>query len=469
MGLSPEVVDHPDTGTNEAAKLDTEQPGSLTIEQSEAAFERARKVMPGGVSSPVRAFGAVGGTPRFIRCGEGAKVDDLDGNTYIDYVASYGPLIVGHANERVLAAISKVAGRGTTFGCPTLAEVELAETILEALPGHDMVRFVNSGTEAAMSAIRLARGATGRNKVIKCIGCYHGHVDALLVEAGSGALQHGTPSSPGVPEALVKNTLLVPYNDLEAARKAFEENPEDVACFAVEPIAGNMGLVKPAEGYLQGLRDLCDEFGAMLLFDEVMTGFRVAWGGAQTMYGVRPDLTCLGKVIGGGLPAAAYAGPREVMEQVSPTGPVYQAGTLSGNPLAMAAGMATLDILRDHGENGEEADPYDLLESAGTALEAGLLERAAKHNVPLTINRVGSMVGLYLTEQPDTPVDNFAAVMATSGETFATFFHALLDRGVMIPPSRFESWFLGLAHTPDLIDEPLDAADGAFAAVAAAR
>ncbi len=438
----------------------------LVHEQSDAAFERARRVMPGGVSSPVRAFGAVGGTPRFVRCGEGCRVQDPDDNEYVDYIASYGPLIAGHANERVLAAVSKVAGRGTTFGCPTIHEIELAETIVEALPSVDMVRFVNSGTEAAMSAIRLARAATGRDKIIKCVGCYHGHVDALLVEAGSGALQHGHPSSPGVTASIVANTLLVPFNDLEAARRAFEEHPDGVACFAVEPIAGNMGLVKPAEGYLLGLRELCDEFGALLLFDEVMTGFRVAWGGAQVLYDVRPDLTCLGKVIGGGLPAAAYAGPKHIMEMVSPTGDVYQAGTLSGNPLAMAAGMATLDILRDHGDGNDPLDPYDLLESTSATLEAGLLDLAAKHAVPLTINRVGSMVGLYLTDEPNTPVENFDAVMRTDAQRFATFFHGLLDRGVMIPPSRFESWFVGLAHTPDAIDETLAAADGALADVA---
>ena len=438
---------------------------AFDLEKSQTAFERAVKVMPGGVSSPVRAFGAVGGTPVFIKEAEGCRVTDLDGNSYVDYVASYGPLIAGHANERVLAAISKVAGRGTTYGCPTLHEVELAETILEALPGHDMVRFVNSGTEAAMSAIRLARGATGRDKLVKCVGCYHGHVDALLVEAGSGALQHGTPSSPGVTEALTRNTLLVPYNDLEAARRAFEENRGQIACFAVEPIAGNMGLVKPADGYLSGLRSLCDEFGALLLFDEVMTGFRVAWGGAQTLYGVRPDLTCLGKVIGGGLPAAAYAGPAELMGQVSPVGPVYQAGTLSGNPLAMAAGAATLDILSDRGDDGEGDDPYDLLDAAGARLEAGLLDRADAHGVPLTINRVGSMLGLYLTSAPGTPVDDFAAVTATDPKRFARFFHALLRHGVMVPPSRFESWFVGLAHDEEAIDETIDAADAAFASL----
>ena len=432
----------------------------LDLSKSHEAFERSAHVMPGGVSSPVRAFGAVGGSPVFIKEGEGCRVTDLDGNSYIDYVASYGPLIAGHANERVLAAISKAAGRGTTFGCPTLAEAELAETIVGALPGHDMVRFVNSGTEAAMSAIRLARAATGKDKIVKCVGCYHGHVDALLVEAGSGAMQHGTPSSPGVTEALTRNTLLVPYNGLEAARQVLESNQGEVACFAVEPIAGNMGLVRPAEGYLQGLRDLCNEFDVLLLFDEVMTGFRVAWGGAQTLYGVTPDLTCLGKVIGGGLPAAAYAGPRHLMEQVSPVGPVYQAGTLSGNPLAMAAGQATLDLLKG---DDEHPDPYAALDAAGAKLEAGLVEVASRHDVPMTVNRVGSMIGVYLTPEHGTPVERFHDVVNTSGETFASFFHALLQQGVMIPPSRFESWFLGLAHDDPAVDETIAAADAAMA------
>jgi glutamate-1-semialdehyde 2,1-aminomutase len=313
-----------------------------------------------------------------------------------------------------------------------------------------------------MSAIRLARAATGRDKIIKCVGCYHGHVDALLVEAGSGAMQHGTPSSPGVTASLVSNTLLVDFNDIDGARRVFEENPDSVACFAVEPIAGNMGLVKPAEGYLEALRGLCTEFGAMLLFDEVMTGFRVAWGGAQNLYNVRPDLTCLGKVIGGGMPAAAYGGPRHIMEQVSPTGPVYQAGTLSGNPLAMAAGSTTLDILR----GDDETDPYDQLERAGARLQRGLESAASEHGVPLTINRVGSMVGVYLTNEPDTPVSNFAAVTQTDARRFSIFFHALLAQGVMIAPSRFESWFIGLAHDDEAIDQTIEAAGRAFAAVA---
>src|SRR5687767_8678181 len=312
------------------------------LANSEAAFAKAVQLMPGGVSSPVRAFKGVGGTPVFIREGQGATVKDVDDNTYIDYVASYGPLIAGHANERVVAALSKAIGRGTSFGFPTEAEAHLAELILGAFPtgAVEMVRFVNSGTEAAMSAIRLARAATGRDVVVKCIGCYHGHADALLVEAGSGALTLGTPSSPGVPKSVTASTALVHYNSLDEAAAIFEKYPGQIACFAVEPVAGNMGVVPPALGYLEGLRALCDRHGTLLLFDEVMTGFRVAWGGAQVRYNVRPDITCLGKVIGGGLPVGAYAASRALMQHISPSGPVYQAGTLSGNPLAMAAGLA---------------------------------------------------------------------------------------------------------------------------------
>src|SRR5687767_5715358 len=332
-----------------------------TVANSAAAFARASRVMPGGVSSPVRAFKGVGGTPVFIKEADGAILTDVDGNEYVDYIGSYGPMIVGHANERVVAALSKAIGRGTSFGAPTESESALAEKIISAFPGMEMLRFVNSGTEATMSAIRLARAATGRDKVVKCVGCYHGHLDALLVSAGSAALTLGTPSSPGVPQSTTANTLLVHYNDLAGAAKAFEQFGGEIACFCVEPVAGNMGLVLPADTYLQGLRDLCSQHGALLLFDEVMTGFRVAWGGAQVRFGIRPDITCLGKVIGGGLPCAAYAGPRHLMEQVSPAGPVYQAGTLSGNPLAMAAGLATLEIL-------EEPGAYSQLEGSSARL-----------------------------------------------------------------------------------------------------
>ena len=347
---------------------------------SDAAFAKAVTLMPGGVSSPVRAFKAVGGTPPFIRSAKGCEITDIDGNTYVDYVGSYGPMIAGHASDIVTSAIVKAAGRGTSYGAPNEGEIKLAERITAALPSVEMVRFVNSGTEAAMSAIRLARAATGRSLIVKCIGCYHGHSDGLLVEAGSGALTLGTPSSPGVPTQVTSATISVDYNDLHSARDAFEKYAGQIAAFCVEPVAGNMGLVPPAQGYLQGLRELCDRHGAMLLFDEVMTGFRVAWGGAQVRYDVRPDLTCLGKVIGGGLPVGAYGGSKHLMQQVAPSGPVYQAGTLSGNPLAMAAGIETLDILKDPAA-------YQQLEATSAKLEdrlygAGPTRRRAADDQP---------------------------------------------------------------------------------------
>ena len=429
---------------------------------SEAAFLKARQLMPGGVSSPVRAFKAVGGNPVFVKEGEGCVVTDVDGNKYIDYVGSYGPLIAGHQNEQVVAALSKAIGRGTTFGMPTEWEAQLAQVIAGALPSVEMVRFVNSGTEATMSAIRLARAATGRDVVVKCIGCYHGHQDALLVQAGSGALTLGTPSSPGVPQAVTANTALVHYNDLDGTRKAFEELGGRVACIIVEPVAGNMGVVPPTDGYLAGLRALCDAHGAILIFDEVMTGFRVAWGGAQVRYNVRPDLTCLGKVIGGGLPCAAYAGPRALMELVSPSGAVYQAGTLSGNPLAMAGGIATLDILREDGA-------YDALEARSAALAEGLTDAAKDAGVPVAINRVGSMLTPFFVANEGRTVRNFAEATASDIAGFATFFHVMLDNGVHLPPSQYEAWFVGLAHDEEAIDETIRAARKSFAAVADAR
>jgi glutamate-1-semialdehyde 2,1-aminomutase len=433
-------------------------PKAPPTENSQAAFAKARKVMPGGVSSPVRAFNAVGGTPRFIKEAQGCIVSDIDGNKYIDYVGSYGPMIVGHANDRVVAALSKAIGRGTSYGAPTEAETQLATTITEALPAVEMVRFVNSGTEATMSAIRLARAATSRDLIVKCIGCYHGHSDGLLAEAGSGALTLGTPSSPGVPKSIAGATLLVAYNDLDAAEAVFEKYPKAIACFMVEPVAGNMGVVLPAPGYLAGLRQLCDAHGALLLLDEVMTGFRVAWGGAQTLYGIKPDLTCLGKVIGGGLPVGAYGGSRRLMEMVSPAGPVYQAGTLSGNPLAMSAGIETLDILH-------ESDCYDLLEQRSAALEAGLTRSAADRKVPVAINRVGSMLTVFFVQQPGQKVTNFAEATSCNRERFKTFFHAMLDNGVYLPPSQFEAWFVSTAHGEVDIQGTIEAADRAFAAI----
>lgn len=431
-----------------------------SLANSEAAFLKARQVMAGGVSSPVRAFKAVGGTPVFVREGEGPHLTDVDGNEYIDYVCSYGPLIAGHANERVVAALSKAIGRGTSFGAPTEAETQLAGRIVSALPAVEMVRFVNSGTEATMSAIRLARAATGRDLVVKCIGCYHGHVDGLLVQAGSGALTLGSPSSPGVPASVASCTVLAPYNDLAAAEEVFQKHAGQIACFMVEPVAGNMGVVPPAEGYLAGLRRLCDAHGALLLFDEVMTGFRVAWGGAQVRYNVQPDLTCLGKVIGGGLPCAAYGGPKRLMELVSPAGSVYQAGTLSGNPLAMAGGLATLDIL-------QEAGTYEALERRSAMLAEGLIDAADKAGVPLALNRVGSMLTPFFVREQGRPVTNFAQATAGDTRAYATFFHAMLDNAVFLAPSQYEAMFVSLAHTDKVIEQTIRAAEDAFAAVAA--
>jgi glutamate-1-semialdehyde 2,1-aminomutase len=429
-----------------------------SVANSEAAFLKAKQLMPGGVSSPVRAFKSVGGTPLFIREGEGCHIVDVDGNRYIDYVASWGPLIAGHAHEAVVAALSKAIGRGTSFGAPTESESQLASLIISALPSVEMVRFVNSGTEATMSAIRLARAATGRDLIVKCIGCYHGHADGLLVEAGSGALTLGTPSSPGIPKSIAGATVLVPYNDLSAANEIFETYKDKLACFIVEPVAGNMGVVPPAPEYLQGLRALCDEHKTLLMFDEVMTGFRVAWGGAQVLYNIKPDLTCLGKVIGGGLPAAAYGGPRRFMEMVSPSGAVYQAGTLSGNPLAMAGGLATLEIMKEPGA-------YATLEARSARLAQGLANAAKKAEVPLAVNRVGSMIGLFFVKAPGREVRNFAEAIDTNTRSYAAFFHAMLDHGVYLAPSQFEALFVGLAHDDEVIEATIRAAERAFASI----
>jgi glutamate-1-semialdehyde 2,1-aminomutase len=432
--------------------------------QSAAAFTKAKALMPGGVSSPVRAYKAVGREPVTVRCGKGAVVTDIDGNEYIDYVLSYGPLILGHAEESVLAAISKAAARGASFGMPTEAETQLAQVVIDAVPSVEVVRFVNSGTEAVMSAIRLARGATGRAKVVKCTGCYHGHSDSLLVQAGSGATTLGVPSSPGVPDSITSNTLLIPYNDLDVVRSLFKEQAGQIACLVVEPIAGNMGCIPPAPpeagavgpGYLQGLRDLCDEFDVFLMFDEVMTGFRVAYGGAQSLYGVTPDITCLGKVIGGGLPCAAYGGREDLMRQMSPDGPIYQAGTLSGNPLAMAAGLATLELLREEGV-------YDQLESASAALETGLQQAASDAGVPVYITRVGSMLGVFFS---DKPVANYEQALRCRTDRFAAFFGSMLDDGILLAPAQYEAWFLSTAHDELAIKNTLDAAAKGFAAAA---
>jgi glutamate-1-semialdehyde 2,1-aminomutase len=431
--------------------------GSRSIAHSEAAFARAKKLMPGGVSSPVRSFNAVGGSPIFIKEAEGCILTDADNNTYIDYIGSYGPLILGHADERVVTALSKAIGRGTSYGAPTEAEAQLAAVVVSALPAMEMVRFVNSGTEAAMSAIRLARAASGKELIVKCIGCYHGHVDGMLVEAGSGALTLGTPSSPGIPRSVAANTVLVPYNDLAATREAFARFDGQIAAFMVEPVAGNMGVVPPAPGYLPGLRELCDERQSLLVFDEVMTGFRVGWGGAQERYHVRPDITCLGKVIGGGLPVGAYGGSRKLMEMISPAGPVYQAGTLSGNPLAMAGGLATLEILKEPGA-------YETLEERSELLARGLVAAAEDNNLPVTINRVGSMLTLFFTNEPGRLITRFEDARECDTKRFAKFFHAMLENGVHLPPSQFEAWFVSLAHGETQITQTIEAADKAFKA-----
>jgi glutamate-1-semialdehyde 2,1-aminomutase len=421
--------------------------------------------MPGGVNSPVRAYRAVGREPVTIASGSGCTVTDIDGNTYIDYVGSYGPLILGHTPPGIINAIAEAAKKGTTFGMPTLLENELAQRVIDAVPGVEVVRFVNSGTEAAMSAIRLARAAASAkagkpvNKVIKCTGCYHGHTDALLVSAGSGATTLGTPSSPGVPPETVNNTVLVPYNDLKAVRTVMENFRGEIACMAVEPIAGNMGCIPPSEGYLQGLRDLCDEFGVLLLFDEVMTGFRVSYGGAQQLYGVTPDVTCLGKVVGGGLPCAAYGGSEEVMRMVSPDGPVYQAGTLSGNPLAMAAGIATLDALR-----ADDFAAYGLLDHQTAKLASGLEKAADAAGCPVTLTRIGSMLGLFFPEKEGQPILNYADATACHTDRYSIFFGSMLDQGVVLAPSAYETWFVSTAHDDAAVEQTVDAARQAFAA-----
>lgn len=424
---------------------------------SRKAFEQAKRLMPGGVNSPVRAYQAVGREPIVIRKGQGPRVFDVDGNAYIDYVGAFGPLILGHAHEAVVVAINKAAGGGFSFGMPTEAENALAQMVIDAVDAIERVRFVNSGTEACMSVIRLARAATGRAKIIKCIGCYHGHADSLLVQAGSGATTLGVPSSPGVPESITQHTLLAPYNDLDAIAALFAGHPGEIAVMGVEPIAGNMGCVAPADGYLQGLRKLCDQHGALLWFDEVMTGFRVAFGGAQARYDVKPDLTTLGKIVGGGLPCAAYGGRAELMNQVSPQGPVYQAGTLSGNPLAMAAGLTTLQTIRD-----AEPDLYDQLEQSAARLAQGLKQAAGDADVSVFVSRIGSMLTVFFSDQP---VTNYAEATACDTAAFAVFFGALLDAGVVTPPSQFEAWFVSAAHDDQCIDHTIEAAREAFAAV----
>ncbi len=400
-------------------------------------FARAQAAIPGGVNSPVRACRSVGAEPLFIARGRGATVTDVDGNDYLDLIGSWGPLILGHAHPEVLAAITEAAANGTTFGAPTEIEVTFAETIRAAFPSMQRVRAVSSGTEATMSALRLARGFTGRAKIIKMDGGYHGHADCLLVAAGSGAATLGIPGSAGVPDGAAQDTLVVPFNDLAAVDAALAANAGEVAAIIVEPVCGNMGLVAPAPGYLEGLRERCTAAGTVLIFDEVMTGFRVAYGGAQARFGVTPDLTTLGKIIGGGLPAAAFGGRADIMEKLAPLGPVYQAGTLSGNPLAMAAGLKALEILRRPGT-------YERLEVAGAALEAAFLEAARAAGVPAIVNRVGSMLTLFFCAGP---VSDYATAKAADTQRFGSFFRGMRERGVFLPPSQYEAMFVSLAHT----------------------
>ncbi|WP_328188852.1 glutamate-1-semialdehyde 2,1-aminomutase [Marinobacter sp. OP 3.4] len=417
--------------------------------QSETLFEQAQKYIPGGVNSPVRAFRGVGGTPIFFKHAEGAYLYDEDDKRYIDYVGSWGPMIVGHSNEHIKQALHKQIDLGVGYGAPTAIETEMAKKVCELVPSIELVRMVNSGTEATMSTVRLARGYTGRDKIIKFEGCYHGHVDSLLVKAGSGALTLGVPNSPGIPASLAEHTITLTYNDSEGVRKAFEEIGDQVAAIIVEPVAGNMNCIPPAPGFLETLREVCDEHGSVLIFDEVMTGFRVSLGGAQGHYGITPDLTALGKVIGGGLPVGAFGGKREIMEHISPLGPVYQAGTLSGNPLAMTAGLTTLNLISEDGF-------HDRLAEKTRALCAGFREEAKKAGIPLTVQSAGAMFGLFFTDEPE--VSRFDQVMNCDVDRFKAFFQGMLKEGVYLAPSAFEAGFTNAALSDDDIAETIAAA-----------
>ena len=434
------------------------------MQKSEALFTRAQKTIPGGVNSPVRAFKAVGGTPRFITKADGAYMWDADGKQYIDYIQSWGPMVLGHNNAQIREAVIEASYNGLSFGAPTEAEVIMAELVSELVPSMEMVRMVNSGTEATMSAIRLARGYTSRNKIVKFEGCYHGHADSLLVKAGSGALTLGVPSSPGVPANVAEHTLTVEYNNLDSVKEIFEAHGDDIACIIVEPVAGNMNCIPPVEGFLEGLRAICDQYGSVLIFDEVMTGFRVSRGGAQERYNIKPDLTCLGKVIGGGMPVGAFGGRGDIMEQIAPLGPIYQAGTLSGNPVAMAAGLAQLTAI-------QQQDFYPPLFDKTTDLVKGLEKVALNAGIPFSTNHVGSMFGMFFVGDDFDGTDKSAAesnithyqqVMNGNSERFNHFFHGMLAAGVYLAPSAFEAGFMSAAHTASDIQYTLEAANKVF-------
>ena len=424
------------------------------MQRSEQLFERAQLSIPGGVNSPVRAFKAVGGTPRFIEKADGPYIYDVDGKRYIDYVQSWGPMVLGHNNDKIREAVIHAAASGLSFGAPTEAEIIMAEKVREIVPSMEMVRMVNSGTEATMSAIRLARGYTGKNKLVKFEGCYHGHADSLLVKAGSGALTLGVPSSPGVPADVAQHTLTVEYNNLDSVKQVFAEVGDDIACIIVEPVAGNMNCIPPVDGFLQGLRDICDEHGAVLIFDEVMTGFRVSRGGAQERYGVTPDLTCLGKVIGGGMPVGAFGGKKSILTHIAPTGPIYQAGTLSGNPIAMAAGLAAMEQIAEPGL-------YEPIFNSTKALVEGFQAIADEHGIPFTTNHAGSMFGLFFTDVEK--VVNYQQAINCNQERFKQFYHGMLDEGVYLAPASYEAGFVSKMHTQDIVDATLEAARKVFA------
>lgn len=426
----------------------------MGYEKSIEAMKIAENLMPGGVNSPVRAFKSVDTPAIFMDHAKGSRIYDIDGNEYIDYVLSWGPLILGHKNEQVIKKLHEAVNRGTSFGASTLEENKLAELVIERVPSIEKVRMVSSGTEATLAALRLARGYTGRNKIIKFEGCYHGHSDSLLIKAGSGVATLGLPDSPGVPEGTAKNTITVPYNDLEAIKIAFENYGDDIAGIIVEPVAGNMGVVPPKDGFLQGLREITNDYGALLIFDEVMTGFRVGYNCAQGYFGVTPDLTCLGKVIGGGLPVGAFGGRKEIMDKVAPVGNIYQAGTLSGNPLAMTSGYETLSQLTP--------ESYEYFQELGDILEEGLKKVFSKHNVPITINRAGSMIGYFLNEGP---VTNFEEANKSNLELFSQMYREMAKEGVFLPPSQFEGTFLSIAHSKEDIEKTIQAFDTALSRI----